>query len=212
MKKLQAKDGGEVHFKSHKLSVRGRRRPGDSFKTIMLAFLDTLLANLHNCFPVGSKNTISAFGVLAMRPLSFVSSDELTEWGNKELDQILSVGSKKKTAPHLVIQKLPDMSAWSVVKPLVLQQRYPRDRIDNLWGIIKQCHGDMFPNLLKLAAVALTLPIHTSDCERDFSLQNSLKTSERNRLLPQRVDTLMLISAEGPPIESFNFEPAVRRW
>ena len=67
-------------------------------------------------------------------------------------------------------------------------------------------------SLLKLAAVALTLPIHTSDCERGFSLQNFLKTSERNRLLPQRVDTLMLISAEGPPIESFNFEPAVRRW
>ena len=56
--------------------------------------------------------------------------------------------------------------------------------------------------------MALTLPIHTADCERDFSLQNNLKNCQRNRLQAERLDTLMVISAEGPPLEEFPFERA----
>ena len=71
---------------------------------------------------------------------------------------------------------------------------------------------DSLPNLLKLAFVALTLPIHTADCERSFSLQNNLKNCQRNRLLPERLDTLMVISAEGPPLQEFQFERALIKW
>ena len=85
--------------------------------------------------------------------------------------------------------------------------------MEDLWGIINHCHADMFPNPLKLASIALKLPVHTSDCERGFSLQNSLKNCERNRLSPERLDTLMVISSEGPPVAEFNFEPAaVKKW
>ena len=82
-------------------------------------------------------------------------------------------------------------------------EKYPRDNMGTLWSIIYKFHKDSFPNLLKLAAVALTLPIHTADCERGFSLQNNLKNCQRNRLLPERLDTLMVILAEGPPLQEF---------
>ena len=69
----------------------------------------------------------------------------------------------------------------------------------NACGVIYKFHKDSSPNLLKLAAVALTLPIHTADCER-------------NRLQAERLDTLMVISAEGPPLQEFSFERALIKW
>ena len=81
-----------------------------------------------------------------------------------------------------------------------------------LWSIIYKFHKALFPNLLKLAAVELTLPIHTADCERGFSLQNNLKNCQRNTLQAERLDTLMVISAEGPPLQEFPFERGLIKW
>ena len=33
-----------------------------------------------------------------------------------------------------------------------------------------------------------------------------LKNCQRNRFLPERLDTLMVISAGGPPLQEFQFE------
>ena len=64
--------------------------------------------------------------------------------------------------------------------------------------------------MLKLAAFALNLPVHTADCERGFSLQNNIKNSQRNRLLSDRLDTLVVVS--GPAKEEFNFDQALLKW
>ena len=53
------------------------------------------------------------------------------------------------------------------------------------------------PNLLKLAALALTAPIHTADCERGFSKQNKIKTFLRNRITPERVNDFITVKCEG---------------
>ena len=46
-------------------------------------------------------------------------------------------------------------------------------RMVPLWNLIHKYHKDEFPNLITLASLALTAPIHTADCGRRFSLQNS---------------------------------------
>lgn len=51
---------------------------------------------------------------------------------------------------------------------------------------------------------------NSADCERGFSLQNNLKNCQRNRLLPERLDTLVVISAEGSPLQEFQFVYALR--
>ena len=63
----------------------------------------------------------------------------------------------------------------------------------------------IFLNLL----LCQTLPFHTADCETGFSLQNNLKNCQRTRLLTERLDTLTVISAEGPPLQEFHFERAL---
>ena len=87
-----------------------------------------------------------------------------------------------------------------------IQEKYPCDDMGSLWNIIHKFHKDTFTNMLKLAAFALNLLVHTADCERGFSLQNNIKNSQRNRLFSDRLDTLLVISAEGPAKEEFKFD------
>ena len=67
----QSEQSRELRFKSHKLVARGGHTPGESFQTIMYNFLDAVLENLNIIFPQGSKNIISAFGILSMRHVLF---------------------------------------------------------------------------------------------------------------------------------------------
>ena len=62
------------------------------------------------------------------------------------------------------------------------------------------------------AALAVTAPIHTSDCERGFSTQNLIKSGQRNRLSPERVDDLILVCREGGQIQTFDFQSALSHW
>ncbi|KAL5015835.1 hypothetical protein ScPMuIL_005424 [Solemya velum] len=68
---------------------------------------------------------------------------------------------------------------------------YPRECMSKLWYLIKIYHSADFPNLLKLARLALTSAVHTAGCERGFSVQNQLLTKSRNRLTVQKQDKLM---------------------
>ena len=100
---------------------------------------------------------------------------------------------------------------WAILKPLVVNSGYPRDKMAPLWGLINQWHKEQFPNLLKLAALALTTAILTADCERSFNAQNQLKTALRNRMSPERPDDLMAIKM-GPASENFDFDAALAYW
>ena len=84
--------------------------------------------------------------------------------------------------------------------------------MSELWSLIYQHYKDQVPNLLKLVSLALTAPIHTSDCERGFSAQNQVKTSSRNRLSSTRLDDLLVIKLEGGLMSDFDFSEALVHW
>lgn len=62
----------------------------------------------------------------------------------------------------------------------------------------------MFPNLTKLAAIGLVLPVSTVDCERGFSALSRIKTDLRNRLSSRILNDLMTITVEGPHRVNFH--------
>ena len=70
----------------------------------------------------------------------------------------------------------------------------------------------MFPNLTKLAAIGLVLPMSTVDCERDFSVLSRNKTDQHNRLSSRILNDLMTITVEGPPPSEFPYEQACNIW
>ena len=55
-----------------------------------------------------------------------------------------------------------------------------------------------FPNLGKLAAIALVLPVTTATVERTFSDMKLVKTRIRSRLGEETLDYTMRICIEGP--------------
>ena len=70
----------------------------------------------------------------------------------------------------------------------------------------------MFPNLAKLAAIELLLPVTTVDCERGFSTLLRVKTKLRNRLSNKILNYLLMISIEGPHPTDFPYDVACDIW
>jgi hypothetical protein len=102
---------------------------------------------------------------------------------------------------------------WRKLKSVVKAQQYPRASMANLWQLIAEYHREEFPNLMQLAALALTHTVHTADCEWAFSSQNQVTTSLRNRLSPDNCDKLMRIMIEAPKdMKDFDFTAAVIEW
>ena len=212
---MQLKNGKLV-FKDYHVISKGQRNV-NNFKD---NFIDSLIEKEDDRFPAKDSNLIFSFGVLGMRPLSFLSKDELSTWGDEEIETLITHFGKEQTHKYSdkVSKATPLIEAdetkkeWTKVKSLVVNCGYPRDMLSILWGLISKYHKDEFPNLLKLSALAITAPIHTADCERGFSCQNITKTALRNRLSPDRVDDLITISTEGKPLEEYDFEKALTHW
>ena len=70
----------------------------------------------------------------------------------------------------------------------------------------------LYPQLRKLAAIAIVLPVSTAECERAFSTMKRIKTALRNRLITPNLDHLMQISIDGPNHDDFDFIKAATSW
>ena len=79
--------------------------------------------------------------------------------------------AEKKSAP--IVDKEATRREWKELKETVNAQHYPRDNFAKLCRF----HKESFPNLSKLAQIALVLPVHTADVERGFSNQNIILTA-----------------------------------
>ena len=75
--------------------------------------------------------------------------------------------------------------------------------------------AEVYPNMLSLVTLALTMPVSTADCERGFSKHNLIKTRIRARLKTDNVATLMRMSVDTPDVsdmETFDFTRAFDIW
>ncbi len=180
------------------------------------------------CYPscrFPDQHIMTSFCVLGMRPITFLDHDELEEWGNASIDSLVShfgvpqiheyKDSNKevhKSVSPAVIDGEKTKEEWRNIKQVVKAQGYPRYSTSQLWGLIKQYHSDQFPNLITLATLALTHPVHTSDCERAFSAQNLVTTPLRNRLSAEHCDQLMRVMIQGETLSNFDFIDALKDW
>ena len=73
-------------------------------------------------------------------------------------------------------------------------------------------HQDLYPNFVRLAAIALVVPVTNADCERAFRTKNRQKTKLRNRLSHATIEQLTCIEANGPPQLDEFADTCVQRW
>ena len=84
--------------------------------------------------------------------------------------------------------------------------------VAELCKLVITSHSETYPGMAALAAIALTIPVSSVDCERGFSRQNLIKTKLRNCLKDNTLHRLILLSVEGPPIAEFDFALAMKKW
>lgn len=202
-------------------------RNAQHFESIRTKFLDQMIQGLNSRFP--DMDTMNQFAVFGMRPLSHMADDnieEINEWGNKQITTLSDFYTQKQTykkADGNVVESEPFLSCktetilreWKKCKTIVVCNKYSTCSISSLWGALANLQeegGLECPNILKLASLALTHPIHSCDVERAFSVQNLTLSALRNRLSPDVCDKLMRIKIEGGSMETFDFASALDKW
>ncbi|XP_013384257.1 protein FAM200A-like [Lingula anatina] len=191
----------ESYYKGVKIRDTTQLRNGaDSAKT---SFINNLLEELDKRFPDNDQSVVSALSVLGLRGIRFQNQDAQAAFGNKELDVVIKHYEDKYVDGNVVKQE------WAILKELVLANTYSCDSMKELWEIINAFHKENFPNLCKLAGIALALPVHTADVERGFSAQNIIKSSLRNRLISENLQMLIAIKLNGPLSQDFDFRSAL---
>ena len=203
----------EIEVKIHRSTVKKAK---DDIDKIRKDFASELKHQITRRFPTESQNIADAFDVLGLRNMAFLSTTELETYGVDKIEQLCNHFGKEKAVKELIsapiINTSQVLAEWNLAKSIIKQEKYPRNRMMELWQLVYQHHKETFPNLLKLAAIAMVMPYQTDDCERGFSEQNQTKTKLRNRLEQRSLCILMMIKLEGPPMRDFNFKKALLNW
>ena len=116
-----------------------------------------------------------------MRPISFFSDEDVIGWGNEKLEQLLQHYGELQThtwredsdpkdhrrtkTSDPVVDAEAARQEWGKAKITILFQDYPRGFIGTLWTMMVEHHRDKFPNLIKLAAFAVSCPMQIADCD-----------------------------------------------
>ena len=68
------------------------------------------------------------------------------------------------------------------------------------------------PNVLSVIKLLLTLPVHSAECERGFSVMKKVKSDWRATLDEDALNDLLRICLLSKPIGSFDPIPAIKLW
>ena len=116
-----------------------------------------MLENLEARFPQEDSNSMKAFNILGLHPLSTLSPKERAESGNEKLDMLISHYGQdqqhefeeenqwKTQTADAIIDLAATRSEWSRVKELVVRQGYPTDSLPALWKLINKFDHYDFP-------------------------------------------------------------------
>ena len=161
-----------------------------------------------------------------MRPLSTVCKET---WGNEAIKTLAEYYGKPRTHTYSVKSVVNNKTVteqhsvtsaavlscedvikeWIDLKDTVLAQMYPRDNFAELWGLVGRYHIEDFPNMVKLAHLALSCPAQTAGCERGFSAQNLILSPLRNRLSGDNMDMLLRVKLH---VGSLDYEEVYDKW
>jgi len=171
-------------------------------------FVGVLVDNLEARFlESGDQDILSALFTI-FNPKSYpINQQELASYGMDAIDLL------EEHFGVVLPKTVMCSSEFDTFKRLVVSNfRLVADSVQELCKLTMLSHAESFPGMATLASVALTVPVHSVDCERGFSRQNLVKTKLRNCLNETTLHRLLLISIEGPPLLDFDFPLAMKKW
>ena len=150
---------------------------------------------------------ITSFGIFDPTKIPAKSSEAFTHYGEDQLEVLIQHFGEAYLDGTALEQE------WVYTKQL-LSDSFSSLSTREVFDMILKDNSltTLLPQICKLAAIALTIPVTTADCERGFSAVKRIKTSLRNRLKTETLDYLLRISTEGPDPDSFDCDQAVTLW
>ncbi|KAF7200776.1 zinc finger protein 862-like, partial [Nothobranchius furzeri] len=159
---------------------------------------DALLDSLDRRFP--NIDVMSAFHVLGPQTLT---ADDAVATAN-----VLTLTRKflPQQPESTLLQEWP-----SFKKHMVTGAFKDLDQLGILQKLSARNHewANLYPIVSKLAAIAMTVPISSVNCERDFSTMNGVKTDSRNRLQGDHLAACLQLSINGQPLGEFPYHRAL---
>ena len=186
---------GYSTFLSHEIKDNAKER--EKFQESPDAFVEALSHHLEVTFP--DSHLMEAFHIF--KPCAAAHETRTFEM----LEDFLSRYSKMVN-PHGA------HSEWLAVMEVMKQEKFQGLNKAGFFNSFLHINRNVYPNLTLLAAIGLTTPITSVNCERGVSRYSSIKTDSRSNLLVSNVDTVMMIFLESKPLEQFNFSRAFEVW
>lgn len=106
---------------------------------------------------------------------------------------LFKLQSQKSATSQPVLCAEKVRNQWMLARQIVKSAKYRTTQMQYLWELLTTHHKEDLDELIKLAQIALILPLHTASCERVFSQQNIILTKQRNSLAPKIFDRLLRV-------------------
>ena len=128
-------------YKGHKLNLGEKlSKTSKEFTEVKNSFCETLEKNIDARFPKDSTDVAVAFHVLAFKSLSALSPDERKQFGEREMGILLNHYGEEitndGTTSAAVVDSAMCLEEWSLLKDIIVQQRYPIDKAASLWKLV----------------------------------------------------------------------------
>jgi hypothetical protein len=152
--------------------------------------------------------------VLKMDGIGLLSKDAVQSYGNAQIEKLLDHFSQNHEEFEPVVDRESTIAEWKLVKQVVFEHKhlYANESMKALWQQLIHAHKGTFPQMTRLAQMALIFPLQTATCERVFSVQNNIITIKRNRLQESTTQRLMKVKLNGSPLSEFNYLVALQAW
>jgi hypothetical protein len=163
---------------------------------------------LINCinirFPSATSEIFSKFACLY--PEHLVIAHDLATHGNEAFAALCDIYIDPSV-------KVDSCSRYGSYKQFVVQNHSKMTSAYFLSFASNNTHlKTAYPVMIKLLKIAATLAAGSVDCERAFSLQNTIKTEHRSLLTIEHLQDLMICSRDGPDLKELNVGRILRLW
>ena len=189
----------EFTLKGHDIKDSEKERT-TAAKTCSL-FITEVCSRLRNTFPdSGIMFALSVFDP-AHYPQALL--EEEVEYGNSQIQELME-------HYQLEEQRHDITTEWNVLKRVI--KTCSNMSMAQFYKIHIFPNQISFPNLAKLATIAVTVTPTSVNCERAISAYNSIKTTSRASLNVASVESLLNLNIEAPSVKEFPYSKAWDVW
>ena len=199
----QLQDPNTVNTQYKQVKITDNQNLRTRFNAIRRNYLDNMINNLGDRFPDDELSLLECFDIVFNPKRYPTSNQELTQYGNVQLNELCLKYSDIINADTCKGQFLQ-------FKHFVVAHKGVYSDFDKLCKLLITEYSDIYPDFVTLVSIAQVIPVSSAPCERGFSQQNILKSKVRNRLSPDRVDRLLMIRLNGP--KEIDFLAAAREF